>query len=115
MRLDQKTVDDLLGFVEDRNLRFLAANEVPSAKEKVQILARAVKLGEEVGELYNDVLGYLGLQRQSKLEKFTLENLEEEVVDVLITLLVLVSLFPEMNLTEAIERKIKKIKARDEE
>ncbi len=112
MVVSKKTVDQLLDFVADRNLRFLS-RDVPSTKKKVQILARAVKLGEEVGELYNDVLGYLGLQRQDKLEKFTLENLEEEVVDVLITLLVLVSLFPEMDIETAIKRKIKKIKARD--
>ncbi len=111
MALDKKIIDELMDFIQDKDKKFLS-QPVPSDEKRVRILARAVKLGEEVGELYNDVLGYLGLQRQSKLDAFTLENLEEEMVDVLITLLILAVLFPEINLKKAIHRKIEKIKAR---
>ena len=35
-----------------------------------EILTKTIKLNEEVGELCNDVLSVLKLQRKSKLEKF---------------------------------------------
>ena len=40
-----------------------------SQREK-EILTKTVKLNEEVGELCNDILGILRLQRRAKLEKF---------------------------------------------
>jgi len=44
---------------------------------------------EELGELANEVLAKLGLQRQSKLDKFTDRQLEDEYGDVLLTVLML--------------------------
>lgn len=51
------------------------------------VLARAVKLSEEVGELCEQVLVKSGLQRKEKME--TPSNLEEEFADVVITTLLL--------------------------
>ncbi len=103
----------LLEFVKERDKRFLKEN-LPSDGNAVQILARTVKLGEEVGELNNDILRYLGLSREDKLASFKIKDLEEEFVDVLITLLVLASRIKELDLEAAIERKMKKIRQRDQ-
>ncbi|NOY14849.1 MAG: hypothetical protein GXP43_01375 [bacterium] len=112
MAIDAETIKQLLGFIEERDRRFLKTR-LPFGKNEVQILSRTVKLGEEVGELYNEILRYLGLQRQDKLDGFKIEDLEDEFSDALITLLVLASRIPEMNLSKAVKRKIEVIKERD--
>ncbi|MBU2632602.1 hypothetical protein KKG52_02690 [Patescibacteria group bacterium] len=55
-----------------------------SPREK-EILAKTVKLNEEVGELCNDILGILKLQRASKLNKFDKRNMYQEFADVIIS------------------------------
>ena len=50
-----------------------------------EILTKTVKLNEEVGELCNDILSVLKLQRRAKLEKFDKRNIYEEFADVIIT------------------------------
>ncbi len=55
-----------------------------SQREK-EILTKTIKLNEEVGELCNDILSVLKLQRKSKLEKFDKRNFYEEFADVIIT------------------------------
>lgn len=61
------------------------------SKREQEILAKTVKLSEEVGELCNDVLGILKLQRKSKLDKFDKENIYQEFADVVISLMSLAS------------------------
>lgn len=55
-----------------------------SQREK-EILTKTIKLNEEVGELCNDILAVLKLQRKSKLEKFDKRSIYEEFADVIIT------------------------------
>lgn len=55
-----------------------------SQREK-EILTKTVKLNEEVGELCNDILGVLRLQRKAKLDKFDRRNIYQEFADVIIT------------------------------
>ena len=76
-----------------------------------QIFACAIKLGEEFGELCQEVLFHSSLQRKSKMDKFKKENLSEEFADVLISTLLLAQ---EMNvdIEKALENKIKKIDKR---
>lgn len=50
-----------------------------------EILTKTVKLNEEVGELCNDILSVLKLQRKSKLDKFNKSNIYQEFADVIIT------------------------------
>jgi len=52
-----------------------------------EILAKTVKLNEEVGELCNDILSILKLQRKAKLERFDRRNIYQEFADVLLTLM----------------------------
>ena len=78
-----------------------------------QIFARTIKLGEEFGELCQEVLFHSYRQRKSKMDKFKKENLPDEFADVLITTLLLAQ---EMNvdIEKALEDKIKKIDKRYE-
>jgi len=55
-----------------------------SQNEK-EILTKTVKLNEEVGELCNDILSILRLQRRAKLDKFDKRNIYQEFADVIIT------------------------------
>lgn len=50
-----------------------------------EILTKTVKLNEEVGELCNDILSVLKLQRRAKLESFNKSNIYQEFADVIIT------------------------------
>ena len=53
-------------------------------KREKDILAKTVKLSEEVGEVANDILAVLSLQRKSKLDAFDKRNLYAEFADIMI-------------------------------
>lgn len=83
-----------------------------SPKEK-EILTKTVKLNEEVGELCNDILSVLRLQRKSKLEKFdkNKQNFYEEFADVIITTMQL-AIITGVDVQRAVHDKLKKIEER---
>lgn len=81
-----------------------------SLKEK-EVLYETVKLNEEVGELCNDILAVLSLQRKSKLKLFDKRNLYVEFADVVLTTMQLANAMG-VNLDRAVRDKIKKIKER---
>ena len=76
-----------------------------------EILTKTIKLNEEVGELCNDVLSVLKLQRRSKLEKFEKKNFYEEFADVIITTVQLAN-SAGVDIERAINDKLKKIETR---
>ncbi|MDZ4227724.1 MAG: MazG-like family protein [Candidatus Levybacteria bacterium] len=80
----------------------------PAEKE---ILTKTVKLNEEVGELCNDILSILKLQRRSKLLKFDKRNMYEEFADVIITAMQL-AIAAGVDVERAVEDKLKKIEER---
>ena len=51
--------------------------------------ARTMKIVEELGELADEILTSMNLQRKSKLEAFCQENVEDEFADVMASLLLL--------------------------
>src|ERR1035437_10692567 len=55
------------------------------SQEEKEILTKTVKLNEEVGELCNDILGILNLQRKAKMKNFDKRNIYQEFADVIIT------------------------------
>lgn len=83
------------------------------SKEEQEILARTVKLNEEVGELCNDILSVLKMQRKSKLDRFDKRNFYEEFADVLITTIQLASAAG-VDVHRALNDKLKKITERYE-
>ncbi|MBP9719032.1 MAG: hypothetical protein KBD46_01050 [Candidatus Levybacteria bacterium] len=76
-----------------------------------EILAKTVKLNEEVGELCNDILSILKMQRKSKLDKFDKRNMYEEFADVIITAMSLATTAG-VDVERAINDKLKKIEER---
>ncbi len=83
-----------------------------SPREK-EILTRTVKLNEEVGELCNDILSILKLQRKAKLEKFDKRSMYQEFADVLITLIQL-AVSANVDLDRAVRDKLQTISERIE-
>ena len=76
-----------------------------------EILAQTVKLNEEVGELCNDILSILKMQRKSKLDSFDKRNMYEEFADVIITTMILATTAG-VNVERAVSDKLKKIEER---
>ena len=73
-----------------------------------EILTTTVKPNEEVGELCNDILSVLKLQRRAKLEKFDKRNIYEEFADVIITAIQL-AVATGVEIDRAVGDKLKKI------
>ena len=102
---------NLLKFIEDEDKR-LSKYYGYSDKEK-RILARTVKLTEELGELCDEVLSYNSLQRQDKLNNREEENLSKEFADVVITTFLLAKAM-DIDIEKALGEKIEEIKKRYE-
>lgn len=79
--------------------------------ERERIFARTIKLGEEYGELCDEVLASVGDQRKTKLSQEKAGNLEEEFADVIITLFLLAKAM-NVDVMSALDAKIAKIKAK---
>ena len=75
------------------------------------ILTKTVKLNEEVGELCNDILSILKLQRRAKLDKFDKRNVYQEFADVIITTIQLAEIAG-VDIERAVGDKLKKIEQR---
>lgn len=72
-----------------------------------EILARTVKLSEEVGELCEQILSFNSLQLKRKLDNFKKENLDDEFADVIVTTLLLAK-SADVDIRKAVENKIAK-------
>ncbi|HYK08099.1 MAG TPA: MazG-like family protein [Candidatus Eisenbacteria bacterium] len=98
-------------------LKELAAHSQISYKlrtpQEQEILSRTVKLNEEVGELCNDILSILKLQRKAKLENFDKRNVYQEFADVIMTTIQLANA-ANVDIERAIEDKIKKVEEKYE-
>lgn len=99
----------------EEKVRVLSKKIKPAYKfytrEEKEILTETVKLNEEVGELCNDILGVLKLQRKAKQRKFDKRNIYEEFADVIITTIVLAQTTG-VDLERALKDKLKKIEER---
>lgn len=93
---------------EDKRLRKQYGNYKDDEK---RILARTVKLMEELGELSNEVLSYNSMQRKDKLDKYKANNLSEEFADVIITTFLLAEVLG-VDVEKSLRQKIKKIDKR---
>lgn len=88
---------------EDRRIR----KKFPISSEDKHILARMVKLTEEVGELADEVLSYNNLQRKEKMDKREKENLSGEFADVIFCVFLLAEVM-KVNVEKALKEKIKR-------
>ncbi len=104
--------NELLKFIETENSRLneYYGNQIDSEK---RVLARTVKLSEEVGELCEEVLAYCSLQRKQKLVDYDSQNLSHEFADVAITTLLLAKSM-DVDIEKALEQKMERINQRYE-
>jgi len=75
------------------------------------ILAGAVKLSEELGELCQEILAYQSIQRKEKLSSDNHDKLAQEFADAIITPLILAE-WMGIDIEKALEEKIEIIKQR---
>lgn len=80
--------EELLEFINIMDLRLRREFGSYEDEEK-RVLARMVKLTEEVGELSDEILSYNSMQRQEKLAAKKKDSLSQEFADVIITCLLL--------------------------
>lgn len=104
---------ELLKFIEIEDMRLKKYYGNYPDQEK-RILARSVKLTEELGELCDEILAYNSMQRKQKMVNRNKNNLSAEFADVLITTLLLAKAM-DVNTEKALEQKIKKINKRYKE
>lgn len=79
--------------------------------ERERIFARTIKLGEEYGELCDEVLASVGDQRKGKLDQEKAGDLEEEFADVMITLFLLAKAM-NVDIVSVLDAKVAKIRAK---
>lgn len=77
----------------------------PLKNDEQRVFARIMKLVEELGELADEILTSMNLQRESKIAQFTRQNIEDELADVLASVVLLAE---ELNVDveEVMKRKI---------
>ena len=102
---------EILKFIEIESERI--RKRYPNLDKEKLTLAQTVKINEELGELYNEVLNHLSLQRKEKLVNMDKKVIEEEFSDVLITTLLLAKRM-DIDIERALEEKISKINKRYE-
>lgn len=100
---------ELLEFIEMENERI--RKRYPNLDEEKLILAQTVKINEELGELYDEILNHCSLQRKEKLDNMDKKTIEEEFSDVLITTLLLAKRM-NIDIEKALKEKIDEINKR---
>lgn len=77
----------------------------PLQNSQQRVFARIMKIVEELGELSDEILTSMNLQRGSKIDKFSHQNIEDEFADVLASL-VLLAVELDIDIEEVMKRKI---------
>jgi NTP pyrophosphatase (non-canonical NTP hydrolase) len=78
----------------------------PLKDKNQRVFARTMKIVEELGELSDEILTSMNLQRDSKIAKFSRENLEDEFADVLASLILLANEL-DIDVETVIKKKLK--------
>lgn len=102
------SLNELLSFIDWLDWHFKSSNDIDDEK---RILYRTVKVSEEVWELSDAVMSYLWNQRKEKLEGFSKDHLDEEVVDIIIATLILAKSL-NVDIEQTMRKKIQKVKNR---
>jgi len=102
--------EDLTIFINEYSQKLESKFGKYEDKEKL-ILSSTVKLSEELGELCDEVLTFNSRQRKEKLDNHTTENLPAEFADVILAVFMLAKDM-DINLDEAVQNKMEKIKTK---
>ncbi len=85
----------------------------PLKDQDHKVFARTMKIVEELGELSDEILTSMNLQRDSKIAKFSRQNVEDEFADVMGSL-ILLGLELNIDIEEVMKRKIEYTRSRFE-
>lgn len=107
------TLEELKNFIKFEDTRLAKCYEEYPDKEKL-IFAKVIKVTEEVGELCSEILAKGSRQRKAKNENYSEDKIAEELVDVIITLSLLANSL-DIDIEDALKKKIEKINKRHEE
>jgi len=77
----------------------------PLQNQDHRTFARTMKIVEELGELSDEILTSMNLQRNSKIQQFSRQNIEDEFADV-VGSLILLALELDIDVEEVMKRKI---------
>lgn len=102
------TFEDLEQFIDEMDLLFSKRKDVDYSQREV-IFARTIKLGEEFGELCDQVLAFVGDQRKNKLMENGTQELPGEFADVVIVAFLLAKAM-DIDMRQALEQKMQKIR-----
>lgn len=105
------TVNELVE--EYQEIGDFLAQRWPLKDQQQQIFARTMKIVEELGELSDEILTSMNLARDTKVAKFSRENMEDEFADVLASL-ILLSKDLEIDVEQVMKKKIAFTKERFE-
>lgn len=105
------TIQDLTN--QYQNISLFLNEKWPLKNEQQRIFARTMKIVEELGELSDEILTSMNLQRNTKIAKFSHQNIEDEFADVLGSLMLL-GIELHIDVAEVMERKIKLTRERFE-
>jgi NTP pyrophosphatase (non-canonical NTP hydrolase) len=78
----------------------------PLKNTEQKVFARTMKIMEELGELSDEILTSMNLQRDTKIANFSHQNVEDEFADVLGSL-ILLGIELDINVEEVMKRKLK--------
>ena len=104
------TLDEIISKLKIINTQLLKKYSSISQDKQKEVLARTAKVSEEYGELIDEILSSLELQRQNKLDKFQKENIEKEFGDVFNTLMLL-GLALDIDVSKAIQSRLEQMYA----
>jgi NTP pyrophosphatase (non-canonical NTP hydrolase) len=83
----------------------------PLKDQHQRTFARTMKVVEELGELSDEILTSMNLQRNTKIAKFSRENVEDEFADVLGSL-ILLGIELDIDVEEVMKRKLEFTRSR---
>ena len=103
------TFEIFQSFVEEEHQILRSLKGTLNYSQRERVFARMIKLGEEYGELCDQVLARMGDQRKDKLVGWQSSDLEDEFADVVITTFLLAKSM-DVDIMQALDHKIEKIR-----
>ncbi len=102
------TIEELQKFINEQDA-FFRERRRGDFSDREHVFARTIKLGEEFGELCDQVLASIGGQRKDKLAAQEADSLKNEFADVLITTFMLAKAM-DVDIMQALDHKVHKIR-----
>lgn len=102
------TIEELQKFIDEQDALF-RERRAGDFSDREHVFARTIKLGEEYGELCDEVLASIGGQRKGKMFHHEAIDLQDEFADVLITTFMLAKAM-DVDIMQSLDDKIRRIK-----